>query len=158
MQRCCSIFPEASLIVHSRSKLTVSYEVPQILTPVASVSNILTLFFNVLKYFFLVSSNGNYRRTIYHMMNLYVLVEFPALTPYFLFFGFNIIHSFHIIDIYNLDDIVTISQLHSTIASQIHKNSHSTNPKFKLDAPYSNKEINAVRDERAKFVKPLIID
>uniref|UniRef100_A0A803R5E7 Coenzyme Q-binding protein COQ10 START domain-containing protein n=2 Tax=Cannabis sativa TaxID=3483 RepID=A0A803R5E7_CANSA len=33
-------------------ELTVSYEVPQILTPVASVSNILTLFFNVLKYFF----------------------------------------------------------------------------------------------------------
>ncbi|KAM6594080.1 hypothetical protein CsatA_001783 [Cannabis sativa] len=36
MQRCCSIFLEGSLIVHSRSKLIVSYEVPQILTPVAS--------------------------------------------------------------------------------------------------------------------------
>ncbi|XP_060972696.1 uncharacterized protein LOC133038548 isoform X2 [Cannabis sativa] len=29
---------------------------------------------------------------------------------------------------------------------------------FKLDAPYSNEEINAVRDELAEFVKPLIID
>ncbi|XP_060973017.1 uncharacterized protein LOC115724481 [Cannabis sativa] len=29
---------------------------------------------------------------------------------------------------------------------------------FKLDAPYSNEEINAVRDEFAEFVKPLIID
>ncbi|XP_062093113.1 NADH dehydrogenase [ubiquinone] 1 alpha subcomplex subunit 6 [Humulus lupulus] len=34
-----------------------------------------------------------------------------------------------IIDIYNLDDVVTVSQLRSTIASQIRKNSHSTNPK-----------------------------
>ncbi|KAM6577699.1 hypothetical protein CsatB_029536 [Cannabis sativa] len=29
---------------------------------------------------------------------------------------------------------------------------------FKLDASYSNEEINAVRDEWAEFVKPLIID
>ena len=34
-----------------------------------------------------------------------------------------------IMDIYNLDDVVTKSQLRSTIASEIRKNSHVTNPK-----------------------------
>ncbi|KAG5532832.1 hypothetical protein RHGRI_027200 [Rhododendron griersonianum] len=34
-----------------------------------------------------------------------------------------------VIDIYNLDDVVSPSQLRSSIASQIRKNSHITNPK-----------------------------
>ncbi|KAK8500909.1 hypothetical protein V6N13_061817 [Hibiscus sabdariffa] len=34
-----------------------------------------------------------------------------------------------IMDIYNLDDVVTKSQLRSTIASEIRKNTHVTNPK-----------------------------
>ncbi|EXB62678.1 hypothetical protein L484_023974 [Morus notabilis] len=34
-----------------------------------------------------------------------------------------------IIGIYNLDDVVTVSQLRSTIASEIRKNSYLTNPK-----------------------------
>ena len=34
-----------------------------------------------------------------------------------------------IIDIYNLDDVVSKSQLRSTIAAEIRKNSHVTNPK-----------------------------
>ncbi|KAJ0045410.1 hypothetical protein Pint_05218 [Pistacia integerrima] len=34
-----------------------------------------------------------------------------------------------IIDIYNLDEVVTKSQLRSTIASEIRKNAHITNPK-----------------------------
>ncbi|GKV39646.1 hypothetical protein SLEP1_g47389 [Rubroshorea leprosula] len=34
-----------------------------------------------------------------------------------------------IMDIYNLHDVVTISQLRSTIASDIRKNAHVTNPK-----------------------------
>ncbi|KAE9451176.1 hypothetical protein C3L33_16901, partial [Rhododendron williamsianum] len=36
-----------------------------------------------------------------------------------------------VIDIYNLDDVVSPSQLRSSIASQIRKNSHITNPKVK---------------------------
>ncbi|GMY22765.1 NADH dehydrogenase [ubiquinone] 1 alpha subcomplex subunit 6 [Fagus crenata] len=34
-----------------------------------------------------------------------------------------------IMDIYNLDDVASISQLRSTIAAEIRKNSHITNPK-----------------------------
>ncbi|KAB2063234.1 hypothetical protein ERO13_A10G188000v2 [Gossypium hirsutum] len=34
-----------------------------------------------------------------------------------------------IMDIYNLDDVVTKSELRSSISSQIRKNSHVTNPK-----------------------------
>ncbi|KAG2668910.1 hypothetical protein I3843_14G011100 [Carya illinoinensis] len=34
-----------------------------------------------------------------------------------------------IMEIYTLDDVVTVSQLRSTIASEIRKNSHITNPK-----------------------------
>lgn len=34
-----------------------------------------------------------------------------------------------IMDIYNLDDVTTVSQLRSTIASEIRKNSHVTDPK-----------------------------
>lgn len=34
-----------------------------------------------------------------------------------------------IMDMYNLDDVTTISQLRSTIASEIRKNAHVTNPK-----------------------------
>ncbi|XP_021762403.1 NADH dehydrogenase [ubiquinone] 1 alpha subcomplex subunit 6-like [Chenopodium quinoa] len=34
-----------------------------------------------------------------------------------------------VMDIYNLDDVATISQLRSTIASQIRKNSHVRDPK-----------------------------
>ncbi|CAK9316422.1 unnamed protein product [Citrullus colocynthis] len=34
-----------------------------------------------------------------------------------------------IMDIYNLDDVATVSQLRSTIASEIRKNSHVTDPK-----------------------------
>ncbi|KAF5446017.1 hypothetical protein F2P56_031681 [Juglans regia] len=34
-----------------------------------------------------------------------------------------------IMDIYNLDDVAKVSQLRSTIASEIRKNSHVTNPK-----------------------------
>ncbi|XP_023552714.1 NADH dehydrogenase [ubiquinone] 1 alpha subcomplex subunit 6 [Cucurbita pepo subsp. pepo] len=34
-----------------------------------------------------------------------------------------------IMDIYNLDDVTTISQIRSTIASEIRKNSHVTDPK-----------------------------
>ncbi|OMO99709.1 NADH:ubiquinone dehydrogenase 1 alpha subcomplex subunit 6-like isoform 1 [Corchorus capsularis] len=34
-----------------------------------------------------------------------------------------------IMDIYNLDDVVTKSQLRSTIAAEIRKNAHVTNPK-----------------------------
>ncbi|XP_021752891.1 NADH dehydrogenase [ubiquinone] 1 alpha subcomplex subunit 6-like [Chenopodium quinoa] len=34
-----------------------------------------------------------------------------------------------VMDIYNLDDVATISQLRSTIASQIRKNSHVKDPK-----------------------------
>ncbi|XVF24496.1 hypothetical protein REPUB_Repub13aG0133100 [Reevesia pubescens] len=37
-------------------------------------------------------------------------------------------------DIYNLDDVVTKSQLRSTIAAEIRKNSHVTNPKLELYA------------------------
>ncbi|OMO87290.1 hypothetical protein COLO4_20706 [Corchorus olitorius] len=37
-----------------------------------------------------------------------------------------------IMDIYNLDDVVTKSQLRSTIAAEIRKNAHVTNPKFEL--------------------------
>lgn len=35
-------------------------------------------------------------------------------------------------DIYNLDDVATISQLRSSVASQIRKNSHITDPKVSL--------------------------
>ncbi|PPR89139.1 hypothetical protein GOBAR_AA31543 [Gossypium barbadense] len=35
-----------------------------------------------------------------------------------------------IMDIYNLDDVVTKSELRSSISSQIRKNSHVTNPKI----------------------------
>ncbi|KAJ3698125.1 hypothetical protein LUZ61_001830 [Rhynchospora tenuis] len=34
-----------------------------------------------------------------------------------------------VMDIYNLDDVVTISQLRSSISAQIRKNAHITNPK-----------------------------
>ncbi|OAY66341.1 NADH dehydrogenase (ubiquinone) 1 alpha subcomplex subunit 6 [Ananas comosus] len=34
-----------------------------------------------------------------------------------------------IMDIYNLHDVVTVSQLRSTISSEIRKNAHITNPK-----------------------------
>ncbi|KAH7536719.1 hypothetical protein FEM48_Zijuj03G0016100 [Ziziphus jujuba var. spinosa] len=34
-----------------------------------------------------------------------------------------------VIDMYNLDDVVTVSRLRSTIASEIRKNSHVTDPK-----------------------------
>ncbi|XP_015894726.2 NADH dehydrogenase [ubiquinone] 1 alpha subcomplex subunit 6 [Ziziphus jujuba] len=34
-----------------------------------------------------------------------------------------------VIDMYNLDDVVTVSRLRSTIASEIRKNSHITDPK-----------------------------
>lgn len=34
-----------------------------------------------------------------------------------------------IIEIYNLDDVVTVSQFRSSIASEIRKNSHLSNPK-----------------------------
>lgn len=37
-----------------------------------------------------------------------------------------------VIDMYNLDDVVTVSQLRSNIASEIRKNSHVTNPKVSL--------------------------
>ncbi|PON53328.1 NADH dehydrogenase [ubiquinone] 1 alpha subcomplex subunit [Parasponia andersonii] len=49
-----------------------------------------------------------------------------------------------IINIYNLDDVVTVSQLRSTIASEIRKNSHFTNPKvidmllFKATEEFNN--------------------
>ncbi|CDP17138.1 unnamed protein product [Coffea canephora] len=35
----------------------------------------------------------------------------------------------NIMEIYNLDDVVTPSQLRSTVASEIRKNAHVTNPK-----------------------------
>lgn len=35
-------------------------------------------------------------------------------------------------EIYNLDDVVSKSQLRSTIASEIRKNSHVTDPKVHL--------------------------
>ncbi|KAE8038432.1 hypothetical protein FH972_010943 [Carpinus fangiana] len=34
-----------------------------------------------------------------------------------------------VMEIYNLDDVATVSQLRSTVASEIRKNSHVTNPK-----------------------------
>lgn len=37
-----------------------------------------------------------------------------------------------VMDMYNLDDVVTKSQLRSAIASEIRKNSHITNPKVPL--------------------------
>ncbi|KAK7314146.1 hypothetical protein VNO77_39358 [Canavalia gladiata] len=35
----------------------------------------------------------------------------------------------YVMEIYNLHDVVTISQLRSTVASEIRKNTHITNPK-----------------------------
>lgn len=40
-----------------------------------------------------------------------------------------------VMDIYNLDDVVTVSQLRSSIASQIRKNSHVSDPKVSLLNP-----------------------
>ncbi|PPS12334.1 hypothetical protein GOBAR_AA08314 [Gossypium barbadense] len=41
-----------------------------------------------------------------------------------------------IMDIYNLDDVVTKSELRSSISSEIRKNSHVTNPKPKAIKPF----------------------
>lgn len=37
-----------------------------------------------------------------------------------------------IIDIYNLDEVATVSELRSSVAAQIRKNSHITNTKVSL--------------------------
>lgn len=42
-----------------------------------------------------------------------------------------------VIDMYNLDDVVTVSRLRSTIASEIRKNSHVTDPKVLLSLALS---------------------
>ncbi|XP_052490914.1 NADH dehydrogenase [ubiquinone] 1 alpha subcomplex subunit 6 isoform X4 [Gossypium raimondii] len=48
-----------------------------------------------------------------------------------------------IMDIYNLDDVVTKSELRSSISSEIRKNSHVTNPK--LVNPESGYNYRAVK-------------
>ncbi|KAI4384614.1 hypothetical protein MLD38_002740 [Melastoma candidum] len=42
-----------------------------------------------------------------------------------------------VMEIYNLDDVVTISQLRSAISSEIRRNSHVTNPKVPPPPPPS---------------------